>query len=433
MRFLAGALPALCVLCLRVSAAVAIQDVTVVDIASGAPRLHQTVLIQRDRIVAIGATASTPIPDGSTIVSGKGRFLIPGLWDMHVHLWYEQNQLPLYLAFGVTGVQDMGSTLERVRQWRATIDTGKAPGPHIVTCGPPIADKPTGDPKLPGIVARNPEEARKAFDQLWDLDVDFIKILSGVPRDAYFALAEQSRHWGVRFAGHVPSSITAIEAVDARQRSLEHLFGVQKVVMTNDVLDEKKTVEFFERSAAQQVRHTPTLVLWRRMAHLDDERLKSDSRLNFVPDAIRKQWPDPAAESKSWTDKQRAEWKEQVARIYRIVTLAKRTKVELLAGTDTGDPYTIPGATLHDELEELVAAGLTPREALESATIAPARYLGWDESMGSIQKGKVADLVLLDADPIADIRNTRKIAGVVARGKYFSRKELDGFMTQPLQ
>jgi len=400
----------------------------VVDVTTGTGRPHMTLVIDQDRIRTMGPAASTKVPPGATIVSGQGKFLIPGLWDMHVHLWYEQNQLPVYLAFGITGVQDMGSTFERVAKWRAAIVEGKAPGPHVVTCGPPVVEKPTGDDKLPGIIATTPEEARKAFDQLWDMDVDFIKVLSGLSRDAYFALAEQARHWDIRLVGHVPRAVTAAEALDARQRSMEHLFGVQAAVMTDGALDEKKAVDFFERSAQQGTRQAPTLLLWRRMGHLDDEKLKADPRLKYVPEAIRKSWPDPGAESKDWSADQRAQWKEQVARIYRLVALAKRTKVELLAGTDTGDPYTIPGASLHDEIEELVRAGLTPREALESATLAPARFLGWDGAMGTIVQGKVADLVLLDADPMDDIRNTRHIAAVFSRGKYYSRKDLDGIL-----
>ncbi len=422
MRSLAACVAA----CLPALAAVAIQDVTVIDVSAGTARPHLTLIVDGDRIRSLGPAASTTVPKGVAIVDGKGKFLIPGLWDMHVHLWYPENQLPVYVAFGVTGVQDMGSDFKRTSAWRAQIATGKAVGPHILTCGPPVVEKPTGDEKLPGLIARTPEEARKAFDDLWNLDVDFIKVLSGLSRDAYFALAEQSRHWNVPLRGHIPRGVTALEAVEARQNSLEHLFGVQAGLLSEGGdLDERKTVELFEKSALVGTRHSPTLLLWRRMGHLDDEALKNDARLKYVPESIRKSWPDPSDDTKKWTGETRAQWKAQVERIYRITALAKRTKVELLAGTDTGDPYTIPGASLHDELEQLVRAGLTPREALEAATLAPARMLGWDEAMGTIAKGKVADLVLLEANPIEDIRNTRRIAAVFARGKHFSRKDLD--------
>jgi imidazolonepropionase-like amidohydrolase len=399
---------------------VAIQDVSVIDISASTVHPHMTVLIDGEKIQAIGAAAAMHVPPGARIVSGAGKFLIPGLWDMHVHLWYRENQLPVFIAFGVTGVQDMGSDFERTSAWRAAIETGKAVGPHIVTSGPPVTERPSDDPKLPTLVARTPAEARQAFDRLYDMDVDFIKVLSGLPRDSYFALAEQARHWHIRFEGHVPTSITAWEAIDAHQASLEHLFGVTKAV-SND----EEALRFFEQCAIRDVRISPTLVLWQRMAHVTDEKLAGDPRLKYVPDSIRKSWPGLKDETQ---DEDIGAYKRQIEGIYKLVALATRTKVELLAGTDTGDPYTIPGATLHDELEQLVAAGLSPHQALAAATIAPARFFEWDEAMGTVEAGKLADLVLLDANPLVDIRNTRKIAGVFTRGKYHSRRDLDAIL-----
>jgi hypothetical protein len=399
---------------LPAAASIAIQDVTVVDVRAGRAHPHQTVVIDGERITAIGVPDATRIPANARLVNGSGKFLIPGLWDMHVHLWHQENQLPVFLAFGVTGVQDMGSDYGRVTAWRNEIESGKASGPHVVTSGPPVSsdDAVRGD-RLPVIVARSANEARKAFDQLWDLNVDFVNVLPGLSRDAYFALAELARHWDLRLVGDMPSSISAHEALDARQLSLEHLAGVMRSVST-DV----EAVEFFRRCATLSARVAPMLTWWRRMANLD-ERRKSDPRFKYVPASIRKLWAAQDQEDDPGASK------DQVERVYRLVTLTKETQVEVLAGTDTGDPYTIPGATLHDELEQLVAAGLTPREALEAATIAPARFLGWDQDMGTVEVSKVADLVLLNGNPLADINNTRKIAGVFARGKYYSRRALD--------
>jgi hypothetical protein len=381
----ACALPAL--------AAVAIQDVTVIDVAAGKALPHMTVVVDGERITAAGPLASTRVPANARLVSGRGKFLMPGLWDMHVHLWHKQNQLPAFLAFGVTGVQDMGSDYQRVLAWRQEIETGKAPGPHVVTSGPPVAGddtstKPGGD-KLPVMLARTAIEARQAFDRLWDLEVDFVSVLPGLSRDAYFALAEQARHWDLRLVGDMPASVSAQEALEARQLSLEHLAGVMTSVST-DV----EAVEFFRECAKRGTRLTPMLTWWRRGASLDDD----------------------------------AAIKDRAERIYRLVALMKDTQVEILAGTDTGDPHTTPGATLHDELEQLVAAGLTPREALEAATLAPVRFLGWEDAMGAIEPGKLADLVLVNGNPLVDIGNTRKIAAVFARGKYYARKDLDAIL-----
>ena len=396
------------------AAGVAVQDVTVIDVASGTARPHMTVVIDDGKISRVGAVASIPIPATTRVVPGKDKFLIPGLWDMHVHLYYKQ-YLPLFLAFGVTGVQDMGSDFSKVKIWRDEIEKGSAIGPRILTSGPPVDGGASEDPKLPLIVARTADQGRQAFDQLYKMDVDFIKVLSRLPREAYFALAEQARHWDLRLVGHIPTNVTAQEAVEARQKSLEHMFGITKSVSNDDA-----AVTFFERCTLTGTRVSPTLVLWLRMSHIDDTRLMSDPQLAVIPASIRNTWPDVSDDPDSL--------KAQLWRIYRLVALAKRAKTEILAGTDTGDPYVIPGAALQDELAQLVEAGLTPREALEAATTAPARFFETEKEMGSIEKGKLADLVLLGANPLDDIRNVRKVQGVFSHGRYFGRKELDGLL-----
>jgi imidazolonepropionase-like amidohydrolase len=285
---------------------------------------------------------------------------MPGLWDMHVHLYYKQ-YLPLFVAFGITGVQDMGSDFSHVSAWRDEIEKGAAVGPHIITSGPPVDGGKSEDPKLPLLVARTADQARVAFDQLYKMDVDFIKVLSRLPREAYFALAEQARHWDLRVVGHIPTNVTAQEAVEARQKSLEHMFGI-----TKSVSSDAEALKFFERCTLIGTRVDPTLVLWLRMSHIDDTKLMSDPQLQVVPASIRNTWPDVSDDP--------ASYKVQIWRIYRLVRLAKQAKTEILAGTDTGDPYVIPGVALHDELEQLVEAGLTPREALDAATLAPARF-----------------------------------------------------------
>jgi imidazolonepropionase-like amidohydrolase len=397
-------------LALPLAAGTAIQDVTVIDVASGTARPHMTVVVDEGKISRVGAAASIALPAGTQIVSGKDKFLIPGLWDMHVHLYYKQ-YLPLFVAFGVTGVQDMGSDFSKVSQWRDEIEKGSAIGPHILTSGPPVDGDASDDPKLPVLVARTADQARVAFDQLYKMDVDFIKVLSGLPRDAYFALAEQARHWDLRMVGHIPSNVTAQEAVEARQKSLEHMFGI-----TKSVSSEEEAMKFFGRCTLTGTRVSPTLVLWLRMSHIDDTKLMSDPRLQMIPASIRDSWPDVSDEPSL---------KVQVWKIYRLVALAKRAKTEILAGTDTGDPYVAPGAALHDELEQLVEAGLTPREALEAATLAPARFFEAEKQMGSVEKGKLADMVLLNGNPLEDIRNVGKVEAVFTHGRYYARKDLD--------
>jgi imidazolonepropionase-like amidohydrolase len=396
------------------AASTAIQDVTLIDVASGTARPHMTVVIDDGKISRIGAAASTPLAAATRVIPGKDKFLIPGLWDMHVHLYYKQ-YLPLFVAFGVTGVQDMGSDFSKVSAWRDEIEKRGAVGPHIITSGPPVNGTASDDPKLPVLVARNAGQARDIFDRLYKMDVDFIKVLTDLPRDAYFALAELARHWDMRLAGHIPATVTAQEAVEARQKSLEHMFGI-----TKSVASDEEAFRFFQRCTLIGTRIDPTLVLWLRMSHMDDPRLMNDPRLAVVPASIRDTWPDVSADSYSL--------KTQIWRIYRLVALAKQAKTEILAGTDTGDPYVIPGAALHDELEQLVAAGLTPREALEAATLGPARFFETEKEMGAIEKGKLADMVVLNGNPLDEIGNVRKVEGVFTHNRYFTRKDLDAIL-----
>ena len=245
------------------AATTVIRDVTVID-GTGAPAVpHTTIIVRGERIAILGPLKDVAVPPGARVVEGRGRFVIPGLWDMHVHLWYPQNQLPVYVANGITGVRDMGSDYARTKAWRADAVSGKAVGPHVVTCGPPVAGKKPEDAKLPVLIVESPEDARRAFDKLDDLNVDFIKVLSDLPHDAYLALAERARKWRIAFAGHVPTSVTAQEAMDARQGSMEHLFGLfvacsseEAAIRAGKAPASLVTETFDEQKARDDTQHT---------------------------------------------------------------------------------------------------------------------------------------------------------------------------------
>ncbi len=384
---------------------VVIRDVSVVDPSSGIIETHRDIVVRGDRFASIrGAAKPTRAPV---------RYAIPGLWDMHVHLWFPDNQFPKYLAAGVTGLRDMGSDFSRVKSWRAQIKAGTLTGPRIVTCGPPLSGPVSEpDPKLPTIVVRDANDARKAFDTLDDkLGVDFIKVLSNVPANAFYAVSEYSRHWGHRIVGHLPDEVPARLAADARMGSMEHLFGLalacssreaelreeRRVALEKkdkdalakiddeirDSYDAKKAAQLFEKFKIYDVMQTPTLTMLKRMTGKDDAAYM---------------------------------------RMEHLVRDLNRAGVPILAGTDTGDPGTVPGAELHKELELLAAAGLTPLEALRAATTTPARLMRKDDTLGVIKPGAYADVVLLDANPLTDIRNILKISAVMVNGKYINAK-----------
>lgn len=421
----------------------AIRDVTLIDGTGARERPHSTIVFRGDRILAIGQAKSIRIPKGTRVIDGRGKYVIPGLWDMHVHLWDKENVLPIYVAFGVTGVRDMGSDYARTSAWRRAIESGKAIGPHIITSGPAVGGEASVDPKLPVIVAKTPVEARTSFDRLYDMNVDFAKVLSSLPRDAYFALAEQCRHWRIPLAGNVPTNVRALEAIEERQASIEHLFGLFLACSTEEwyiragkvppgraleTFSETLAHELFRRSALFETRQTPTLTLWERMARVQPERLVHNPALQYVPEAIRKTWPGAGKQIRRTQDPEVAGLRKQFALAKKMVRLMKEVDVPILAGTDTGDPYTVPGETLHRELELLVEAGLTPAEALQSATSEAARFIGWEGAVGTLQTGAAPDLVVLNADPLADIANVRKISGVAFRGRYLDRSGLNALL-----
>lgn len=438
-----------------VAADLLIHNINIVDVRSGDILAHRSILVRSGRIQSIAA--SIRAPRSAEVVDGRGKYVIPGLWDMHVHLWYQENQFPMYLAWGVTGVRDMGSDLARVKHWRGEIKSGALIGPHIETCGPVVDGFPSEDAKLPVVMVRSPAEARSTYDHLeQDLNVDFIKVDSRLPRDAYFALIERARKWGLPVAGPVPDTVTIEEAITARQNSIEHLSNVLLACSTEErkllapranaierkdsaaaltfeertlaTFDFKKADSLIERMARYASYQTPTLSKLRRETYADADELARDAHLKYIPSDVRKTWTDPREEKKKQSEAALALYEQEYEKDGYLVDRMQRGGAPILAGTDTGQPYTFPGYDLHRELQLLVKAGLTPLQALRAATIVPAEYLDADESLGSVAQGRMADLVLLDADPLKDIHNTQKISAVVLGGKYLSRAKLDALL-----
>jgi imidazolonepropionase-like amidohydrolase len=427
-----------------------IEDVTVID-ATGAPaQPHRRVVVRADHIVDI-LPADAPEKGtklAGTRIDGKGKFLIPGLWDMHVHMvfgdWFPRGKavtLPLFIANGVTGVRDMGGELEVLQQWRKEISAGTLIGPRMVISGP-MLDGP--QPRFPSSIAiKTPEDGRRAVDDLKRRGADFIKLQSLIPRDAVFAIADEARMQKISFVGHVPDSVRASEASNAGQRSFEHLIGIFEgsSPLEDDFLKGPKTVGQFlstydpARAAAlfallakNQTWQCPTLV-WERGGNLIDETdFAHDTRAKYAPAAWKnitwKRFTEQIIRDFNTDDL--ATRKRFVEKELEVVNAMHRAGIPFLAGTDTPPGvYIFPGFSLHEELQRFVAAGFTPMEALQTATLNPAKFLGINDHLGTIEKGKLADLVLLDANPLDDIRNTQKIAAVIVNGRYLSRADLD--------
>jgi imidazolonepropionase-like amidohydrolase len=369
-----------------------IRDATVIDGTGAAPRSNRTVIITGDRIVGIVDASSNTIPKEARVVDARGKFLIPGLWDMHVHL--TASVLPAFVAHGVTGVRDMGNILSEVDSWRAQIAGGTRVGPRILRVGPTLNGKAFG----PAHVAiASDAEARAAVRILKHVGVDAIKVHRALSRESYFALADEAKKLSIPFVGHIPQAVTAQEASDAGQASFEH---TETLFDGGSPLKREDAPVLFARFVQNRNTFTPTLVNYRG----------STEPANIDPEMLRKHPDLPAGRKKFFN------------LFLELVGVMNHTGVTLLAGSDFGSKWIVPGSSLHEELALLVEAGLTPVQALQAATRSPAQFLGVDA--GTVEAGKAADLVLLDANPIDDIRNTRRIHAVILRGKLVDRSEL---------
>ncbi len=437
--------------------ALAITNVTIIDGSGGPPTHDMTVVVVGDRITALGKTRRVPLPKGAGVIDGSGKFLIPGLWDMHAHTSYK-DFLTLFVANGVTGIRDMGGTpqeFDLLSQWRREIANGTAIGPRIIAAGLFVDGAlPNGRPGSLNVATA--DEAREAVNYLSEHGAEFVKVYSMLPRSAYFAIADQAKRRGLSFAGHVPASISATEASDAGQKTIEHLFRVLPACSTDQAkldqevmeataksgisdfvhaeihsqiaalksYDEGRAAELFSRFVKNQTWQTPTLIGWANLTEANDKLLAEDARLKYIHSDRRSAWRSQRPRlvrslGEEFAVNRATLFQRQLATVGAMC----RAGVKILAGTDSAGLYVYPGFSLHDELVLLVKAGLTPMQALQAATIEPANYLGLSASLGTVEKGKIADMVLLEANPLQDISNTQKIAAVILRGRLISKSD----------
>ena len=416
---------------------IAITHVTVIDADTPRPRTDQTVVIQGNRIVRVGSFGAVVVPAGAHIVDGRGKFLVPGLWDMHVHTAISggRDLLPLYVANGVTGVRDMAGDWDTLKTWRSEIGRGELVGPRMVASGPYLEG---GDVPIPHLLARNAAEARAGVDSLVALGVDFIKVHSQLNAESYFAIARRARERGVVFAGHVPRVVGAAAASDSGQKSIEHLLGIPVECTPADsvALEPRYTVQgalgrcsskdlapLYAKFVRNGTYVTPTFTAQVEVAVWPTRAVPGDSLARYLPKAVRDYvaqiFPMPDSIPPNADSVGRAMLEKRV----RQVAAMRRAGVHILAGTDAPLRNSPPGFGLHEELTLLARGGMPPFEVLRSATIEPARYFGMLDSLGTIAAGKLADLVLLDANPLQDIRNTRRISAVVANGRLYAGAE----------
>ena len=436
---------------------IVIAHVTVINPGAASVQPDSIVVINGDRITFVSHSAVVPLAKNTRVINGRGQFLIPGLWDMHVHSafgdWFPGGRdiiLPLFIANGVTGVRDMGGDLPVLFAWRKQIAAGKIVGPRMVISGPMLdALLPEGKLRFPSSIAvTTPASAVAAVDSLKAQGVDFIKVQSVISHDAYLAAAAEAHKVGLPIVGHVPDKVRMVEVIAAGQKSVEHLMGIFEDCSTQEekfiagqgdlklllsTQNQQRCDALIRQLAQSQVWQVPTLAWQRGGTFLDQRDLKHDPLDIYVPAYWREvTWKRFTDEMMPGLLHDPLELRQKYfASNLQMVGTMHRAGVPFLAGTDTAPGvYIVPGFSLHDELANFVEAGFTPMEALKTATSGPAKFLGTESTGGSIAAGKVADLVLLSANPLDDIHNTRKITAVIVNGRVFDRAALDRMLKQ---
>lgn len=442
-----------------------VRNVAVVDVRQGTLRRGQDVVLRAGRIAAVAPTGSMR-PDGSLkTVDGRGKYLMPGLWDMHTHAVKIAPQYthPLFVANGVTGVREMSGCMSEPdsflaciddrKAWNRALEHGEGLSPrYVLQTGFKInggGEVPEGYPAF--FRARNAAEARQLVTFYRQAGADFLKPYSELTLETYQLLAAEARRQGLGLAGHRPYRVRLEDVLAAGQRSVEHprMFyeecfpGAAAFRALPDPMaaydtairwrmidehDRAQCAALMDAMARSDTWWTPTLQVLQLSARAGDPSFRNDPRLKYVPPLFTRLIWEPEADH-SATQPTDAAGRQQYTVLYRMakghVGQAHAAGVKILAGTDAGDSYVFPGFGMHDELVEFVGAGLTPAQALRSATLDPAVFAGMDDDFGSVEAGKAADLLLLDANPLEDVRHTRRIAGLFFAGRYLDRAALD--------
>ena len=429
-----------------------LRGVTVIDGTGARPRRNASVLIAGERIVAIGA-ADLPVPPRARVLDRPGRYVIPGLWDMHVHgAALETIVPPLCLVNGVTGIREMWGFAPSTYELRDRVARGELLGPRMVVASP-IIDGPHSV-LFGSVQVRTEAEARAAVRDAAAAGADFVKVYPFLDRTLLSAIAAESRAVGLRFAGHASDRLSMAEASDLGQRSFEHLYGTTLAVSAREhefrsridslpldpadpfawfaaVREYERQATFSQSSTkvaalAERLRRngswqSPTLVTMRVFSSPADT-YAGDERMKYLPGFYENYWAESIKKFAPVTPEQITQQLEYFAARLRLVGQLHRHGAGVLLGTDAGNPYTFPGFSLHEELALLVEAGLSPLAAIQAGSRDAARFLGMPDG-GTVQPGRTADLLVLDADPLRDIRNTTRIDTVVTRGRVLTKPD----------
>ena len=402
----------------------AVTHVSIVDVVGGRIVPNSTVVISGDSITSV--TPAGAAPANAQIVDGLGKFLIPGLWDMHAHVEAtRESSLQLYVANGVTGIRDMGSDLDFILGLREGTASRRILGPRIFAAGPILDDAPGDWPFR--LRVKTPADGRAAVQMLKRRGVDLIKVHDNTPREVFFAIADEAQKQRLPLAGHIPRGLTAEQVIEAGQRDIEHLSNgsVWRGCSGGGEYRPDACRPFFEMLARQGVWQTPTVAAGAELGTIGTPASAiSPDQMVYAAKSLRDVW---AGNQKLFATPETIRALKAAALVGAVVTKdMANAGVGILAGCDA----MLAGFCVHDELVAMVRGGMTPLAALQTATLNPARYVGLQQTHGRVATGHAADLVLLDANPLDDIANVRRIRAVIRGGRLLDRNDLDTLLTQ---
>lgn len=398
-----------------------IENVDVVDLRAGAVMEDRDVLVRDGRITAVEPHGSERVR-ATTVIAADGAYLIPGLWEMHAHIRsYEgRDILPMFVAYGVTGIRDLGLTRFRlIREWQDDIERGALPGPRILSSGVIVEGETPRFRSSLSVTAV--DRIAPALDSLVAQGIEIVKLFESVPGPVYREAVAYARAHGLQTAGHIPTAWDQAEAAASGVGSIEHFWGIGNSLDLDAFPADSAALD---RLAAALVAagtfECPTLV---NNGQTGRTLFRTDAALAHTP-AYHRAWWQRIGQNRATTTADSLAAQARISRSLAIAGELARRGVKFLAGTDTPNPWLPAGLSLHAELAAFVEAGFTPAEALRTATVHPAEYFGRQEEWGLVEPGYVADLVLLQRNPLEDIANTRTVAGVIAAGRYLSRDAL---------
>lgn len=384
---------------------------------------NHTVIVRGDRIVEVGPAGSVRVPDGAQRIDASGKYLIPGLAEMHGHVpppnapaQLIDDVLLLYVANGITTVRGMLGSPGQL-DLRARANSGEIVAPTLYLAGPSFNGNSVSSPEQAAQMVREQKEAG------WDL----LKVHPGLTRDEYDAMARTAREIGIRFGGHVPEDVGLIHAIEMGQETFDHLDGYMEYLNGDQgPIPDDRLRDVARRTKAAGAWVVPTMVLWETLMGIPElSELTAFPELRYMPKNTVENWTNAHRNRLSNPQVNREAGRTVAENRKRLLDILEEEGVGILMGTDAPQQFSVPGFSLHREMELMVDAGMTPHEVLTSGTVAVGRYFANADKFGTIAAGQRADLILLDGDPLASIGNVARQSGVMVRGRWLPKAEID--------